>query len=74
METITTRGKVFKVLAKHSLESQYPVWIGRCGNTLAVSYGSEFHTFALHEDVAAFREFGHCVRHAVECESQLDEE
>lgn len=72
MTTIATRGKLFKVLARHDEPGQYPVWIGRCGKTLAVSYGSEFNTYKLSDDLSAFREYGHCVRHAVECGGNLD--
>ncbi|MCO4339846.1 hypothetical protein MTQ92_12435, partial [Staphylococcus agnetis] len=64
----------WNVLARHNEPGQFPVWIGRCGNTLAVSYGAEFSTFKLYDDLSAFREFGHCVRHAVECGSKLDKE
>ncbi|GEM_PF-4468015 len=71
MGTINTRGRTWEVLAEHHEEYQHSTSIMKCGKTLAVSYGAEFRTFAMHEDIAAFREYAMCVRHAIECAGKV---
>lgn len=70
---ITTRGVTWNVLATHKEPGQVRVWIGKAGKRLAVSYGAEFHTFALSDYFSAFREYAMCVRHAIECNGKLDD-
>lgn len=72
MSTIALKGRTWDILAEHSEPYQHVVRVLKCGSTLATSYGHEFTTFKLHEDIAAFREFAMCVRHAVECNGKLD--
>lgn len=73
-ETITIRGKLWEVLAKVTHENAFPVVLGRHSATLMVQYGAEFHTFDVQDNEEALREFGSCVRHALECAGELDEE
>lgn len=73
-DKLETRGRSWSVLAQHHEEHQHPVYLLKAGTTLGVLYGAEFHTFSLHEDLAALREYGHCVRHALECNGMLDAE
>lgn len=69
---IQTHGRNWDVLSEHREEGQYPVYLMRCKSTLAVQYGAEFHTYPMYEDLAAVREFGYCIRHALECNGRLD--
>ncbi len=70
--TMQTRGRNWDVLAQHHEEHQFPVYFMRSGKTLAVMYGAEFHTWGLTDDIPAIREYGYCVRHAMECNGKLD--
>lgn len=74
MERIAHKGRAWTVLSQSKMPGQYDVTIMRCGDTLAVWYGAEFTTFKVHEDLAAFREYGYCLRHQLECAGQLDVE
>lgn len=73
MKTMNAKGRTWTVLAEHHEEHQYPVHMLQCGDELAVSYGADFRSFPMHEDLAAFREFGYSVRHSIACNGKLDD-
>ena len=65
------------IIAKHETPGSYPVeWVcqGRRhrGQVHTVTYGHSERMFS--SDLAASREFGECVRHALECAGIFDEE
>jgi hypothetical protein len=63
-----------QILARVEIPGQFPVqWARVSKKRYVVSYGHEYKTFSGSDscvDVAEY--FGHCVRHAIECNEGLD--
>jgi hypothetical protein len=67
-------GLVAPIVCAHTFYGQYPVEIRRYAKSgkWLVCYGMMRRQFPPNDDLAAFEEFGRCLRHAAECAGMTD--